>query len=62
MQKRPFLDPDHPMFAKAWVRWLVSLGPMAWAGFEFLYGSAMWGVIFLAIGAYALKTLILNKR
>lgn len=62
MSRRPFLDPDHPMFARAWVRWLVSIGPIAWAVFEFVTGSPMWGVIFLAAGGYALKTLILDRK
>lgn len=63
MQKRPFLDPDHPMFAKAWVRWLVSLGPIAWAVFEFtVTQDPLWGVLFLAIGGYAFKTLIWDRK
>ncbi|NBZ88034.1 hypothetical protein [Stagnihabitans tardus] len=62
MQKRPFLDPDHPMFARAWVRWLVSIGPMAWSVLEFWQSEPMWGIIFLAIGAYAFWVLIWNRR
>lgn len=62
MQKRPFLDPDHPMFAKAWVRWLVSVGPMLWAGFEFWQNQPMWGMIFAACGGYAFWTLIWNRK
>lgn len=62
MQKRPFLDPDHPMFARAWVRWLVSVGPILWGLGEFWHGAPMWGVIFAAAGAYAFKTLILDRR
>jgi hypothetical protein len=62
MQKRPFLDPDHPMFARAWVRWLVSVAPLLWAGFEFWQGTPFWGMLFGAAGIYAFKTLIWDKR
>ena len=48
-----FLDPDHPFFAKPLTRWLTTLLPLGWAGFEFLTGSPGWGILFGATGAYA---------
>lgn len=59
--RRPFLDRTHPMFARAWVRWLVTLAPLAWGGFEFLAGDPFFGLMFVAAGAYAGKVLILSK-
>lgn len=58
---RPFLDPNHPMFARPWVRWLVTLAPLAWAVFEFVAGDPFWGILFAATGLYAGKVLILNR-
>lgn len=60
-ERRPFLDASHPMFAKPWVRWAVTLAPLAWGGFEFLAGDPFWGVLFLAAGGYAGWVLILNR-
>jgi hypothetical protein len=57
-----FLDPDHPFFAKPWVRWATVLLPTAWGLVElFWVGAPMWGVIFLAAGAYAAWTLLLKR-
>jgi hypothetical protein len=53
LPRRPLLDPDHPMFARAWVRWLTCLAPIAWGGGEFVYGSPFWGMLFVGAGAYA---------
>lgn len=49
------------MFARAWVRWLVTLAPLGWAVFEFVAGDPFWGILFAATGAYAGKVLIFNK-
>lgn len=59
--RRPFLDASHPMFRRAWVRWLVTTLPLAWGVFEFAAGDPFWGVLFAAAGAYAGWALILNK-
>jgi hypothetical protein len=49
-----FLDPDDPFFAKPWVRWATVLFPIGWGLVELIWiGSPMWGMIFLAAGAYA---------
>lgn len=61
MARKPFLDPDHPMFAKAWVRWLVTLLPIAWGVFELLKGDPMWGILFAAAGGYAGWVLIYKR-
>ena len=60
-QRRPFLDPNHPMFAKPWVRWLTCLVPLAWAGFELWLGDPMWALLFGAAGGYAFYTLIYKR-
>ncbi len=58
-----FLDPDHPFFAKAWVRWATAILPIAWGMVEFFWTQApFWGVLFTAIGAYAGWVLILNRK
>ena len=57
------LDPDDPFFAKTWVRVVTVAGPLAWSVVEFVVmQNPMWGVIFLAAGAYAGWVLFLNRR
>ena len=51
--KKKFLDTDHPMFRPLWVRILIVAICVGWAIFEFTTGSGFWGVLFLALGAYA---------
>jgi hypothetical protein len=50
---KPFLDPNHPMFARAWVRWLTTVLPLAWGAIELWLGNPMWAILFGAAGAYA---------
>ncbi len=50
---KPFLDPDHPMFRRAWVRWVTVGAPLAWGAFELWLGNPMWAILFGAAGAYA---------
>lgn len=58
-----FLDPDDPFFRQPWVRWATTLFPLGWSMVEFFWlGSPMWGVIFLAAGAYAGWMLFLNRK
>lgn len=57
---KPFLDPDHPMFSRAWVRWATTLAPLAWAGFELFTGYVGWAILFGATGAYAGWKLIIQ--
>ena len=58
----PFLDPQHPMFRHAWVRWLVSVGPMVWGAYEFWIGEVLWGFAFAGLGFYAFLILILKYK
>lgn len=58
-----FLDPDDPFFARAWVRWLTVLVPIAWGMFELFYAAQpMWGILFLAAGFYAGWMLFIKRR
>lgn len=54
---KKFLDPDHPMFRKMWVRWVTVLVPTGWAVLEFYMQSPFWGIIFGAVAVYAAKQL-----
>lgn len=57
-----FLDRDHPMFRRAWVRWLTVLVPLAWAGVElFAFNAPGWAILFAAAGAYAFWVLVLRR-
>ena len=60
-ERRPLLDPSHPMFAKRWVRWVTAGLPIAWGVGEFFWGSPMWGALFIAAGVYAGKVLLFSK-
>lgn len=57
-----FLDPNHPMFRRPWVRWATVLVPAAWAVMEFLGGSPGWGILFGAAAAYAFWGLFLKRQ
>jgi hypothetical protein len=58
-----FLDPNHPFFDRAWVRWLTVLFPTAWGIFEFAWiGAPIWGIIFVALGAYAAWELFFQRK
>lgn len=61
MARQPLLDPNHPMFRRAWVRWVVSVFPLLWAGVEFWFNEPFWGVLFLGAGGYAFWVLILKR-
>ena len=56
-----FLDRTHPMFRQIWVRVGTVALPLAWAAFEFAGGTPFWGVIFAALGIYALWELFLRR-
>jgi len=56
-----FLDRDHPFFAKPVRRWLTVLFPLAWGGFEIALGNPGWGVLFLAVSAFAAWELFIRK-
>jgi hypothetical protein len=55
-----FLDRNHPMFRRAWLRWTTAVVPLVWAGVELLLGNPGWAVLFGAAGAYAFWELIVK--
>lgn len=57
-----FLDPNDPFFRNPLVRWITVLLPLLWSGVEFWNASPMWGILFLAAGAYAGWQLFFNRR
>lgn len=53
------IDADHPFYRPLWVR-LVLVGIcVGWTAVEFYNGQQTWGLIFLAVAAYAFAQLIL---
>ena len=55
------IDPNHPFFARVWVRWVSALVPVVWGVLEFVWiGNPMWGVLFLALGAFAFWELVIR--
>lgn len=59
---RKFLDPDHPMLRPLWVRLLIVALCFGAAAVDFVYGSPGFGVIFGAMGVYALYMFFLAPR
>lgn len=55
---RKFLDADHPMFRRTWVRWVTGLFPIGWGLFELVKGDPFWAMIFIGAGGYALWELV----
>ena len=60
-ERRPLLDPNHPMFSRIWVRWVTAALPILWGVGEFVWGSPFWGMLFIAAGVYAGKVLLFSK-
>lgn len=56
-----FLDRDHPIFRKMWVRVVTVALPVAWGLVEFAIGGPGWGVIFTGAGLWALWELFLRR-
>lgn len=50
-----FLETDHPFFRPLWIRVLIVAFCVGWAIFEFVGGSAIWGLLFLAMGGIAFR-------
>mgnify|MGYP001157914750 CR=1 FL=1 len=57
----PLVDPEHPFFAKTWVRWFWTLLPLGMAVVEFAMGSPGWGLMFLAAGSYLGWVLLIRR-
>ncbi|WP_104667989.1 hypothetical protein [Ensifer adhaerens] len=55
---RKFIDPDHPFYRPLWIRLLIVLFCAVWTAVEFLGEQPMWGMIFLAVTAYASAALL----
>ncbi len=53
------IDMDHPFYRPLWRRVLIVASCAAWTAYEFYNGEEMWGMIFLAITAYAGSWLLL---
>jgi hypothetical protein len=54
-----FIDPDHAFYRPLWVRFLIVAFCAVWTAFEFWQGENTWGMIFLAVSAYAGCVLII---
>jgi hypothetical protein len=55
------IDPNHPFFARPWVRWVSVAVPALWGAVEFLWvGDPFWGLLFLGVGGLAFWELILR--
>ncbi|MEK1929341.1 MAG: hypothetical protein AAAC47_06050 [Pararhizobium sp.] len=54
-----FIDPDHAFYRPLWVRLLIVAFCAVWTAFEFWQGENTWGMIFLAVSAYAGCVLII---
>ncbi|MGF6256247.1 hypothetical protein [Ensifer sp. LBL] len=53
-----FIDPDHPFYRPLWIRLLIVGFCGVWTVVEFLGEQTMWGMIFLAVTAYASAALL----
>jgi hypothetical protein len=53
------LDVNHPFFLPRWRRLAVFLFCLAWAAFEWVAGSPIWGAIATGLAAYSFYALIL---
>lgn len=56
------VDPNHPFFARLWVRILCTLAPLGWAMVEYRNGAVGWAVLFAAAGLYLFWALFLIRR
>lgn len=59
--RQKFLDRDHPMFRKTWVRVLTVAFPTGMGALEFANESPGWGILFLGAAGWALWELFLRK-
>jgi hypothetical protein len=54
-------DLQVPFFLPVWRRVIVVVISFGWAFFEFVTGAALWGVIFGALGGFAVWQFFLTK-
>jgi hypothetical protein len=55
-----FLDRDHPMFRRTWVRVACVVVPSIWAVVEFAMQNPFWAILFAAMAVYAAYELFLR--
>ncbi len=55
-----FFDLQIPFFVPVWRRVVLVSVCLAWAAFEFYAGAALWGMLFLGMGALAVWQLFFN--
>ncbi|SMC46260.1 hypothetical protein [Rhizobium sp. RU36D] len=53
-----FLDSNHPMFQKLWVRIVTVVAPAVWGVVELANNQIAWAIMFLAAAGYAAYELI----
>ena len=53
-----FIDPDHPFYRPLWIRLLIVLFCAVWTVVEFRGEQPLWGMIRLAVTAYASAALL----
>ncbi len=54
-----FIEPEHPFYRPLWRRVLLVAVCAGWTTVEFYNNQQVWGLIFLAVTAYAFSRLIL---
>ena len=57
------MAPNRPVPAwmkPLWVRLLLVAVPAAWAGFEAVYGAELWAMLFAAVAAWGLWSLVIK--
>ncbi|MEI2300109.1 hypothetical protein [Ensifer sp. MJa1] len=52
------IDPDHPFYRPLWIRLLIVAFCGVWTAVEFYGEQTVWGMIFLAMTAYASAALL----
>lgn len=53
---------DDPFFRPLWVRILIFVICLGWAGFEFLYGNKGWATVFAGLGVYCGYKFFVERR
>lgn len=56
------LDPHHPFFDPVWRRVAVVLVCVGWGIVEFVNDAAVWGALFVTIGAVAAHQLFIVRK
>jgi hypothetical protein len=59
---KKFMDIEHPWYRPLWVRLLIVFATGGWGLFELYQDSVVWGVLFLAVSAFAVWNLFVTYR